>query len=135
MWPVTVSYHLFRCLPNLLFALMMEAASTSETSLNFYQTTRRNIPEGSHLQPKTSVKTTGVSGSKIEPGICRIRSSRANLLTATVNGPTRTDGDSYDCIRTGRVPVISTGTTGDLYNECHGESTIMLTIQTYGLNT
>jgi hypothetical protein len=28
----------------------MEARSTSETSLNFYQTTRRNIPEDSHLQ-------------------------------------------------------------------------------------
>jgi hypothetical protein len=32
-----------------LIALMMEAASTSETSVNFYQTTRRNIPEGSRL--------------------------------------------------------------------------------------
>jgi hypothetical protein len=30
-------------------ALMMETASTSEMSINFYQTTRRNIPEGSHL--------------------------------------------------------------------------------------
>jgi hypothetical protein len=29
---------------------MMEAASTSETLLNFYQTTRRNNPEDSHLQ-------------------------------------------------------------------------------------
>jgi hypothetical protein len=28
---------------------MMEAVSTSETSVNFYQTTRRNIPEDSHL--------------------------------------------------------------------------------------
>jgi hypothetical protein len=28
----------------------MEAVSTSETSVNFYQTTRRNIPEDSHLQ-------------------------------------------------------------------------------------
>jgi hypothetical protein len=31
-------------------ALMMDAVSTSETSVNFYQTTRRNIPENSHLQ-------------------------------------------------------------------------------------
>jgi hypothetical protein len=30
-------------------ALMMEAASTSETSVNFYQTTRRNNPEDSHV--------------------------------------------------------------------------------------
>jgi hypothetical protein len=31
------------------FALMMEAVSTSETSVNFYETTRRNISEDSHL--------------------------------------------------------------------------------------
>jgi hypothetical protein len=30
-----------------LIALMMEAASTSETSVNFYQTTRRKNPEKS----------------------------------------------------------------------------------------
>jgi hypothetical protein len=30
-------------------ALMMEAASTSETSINFYHTTRRSIPEDSHI--------------------------------------------------------------------------------------
>jgi hypothetical protein len=30
-------------------ALMMEAKSTSETSVNFYQITRRNNPEDSHL--------------------------------------------------------------------------------------
>jgi hypothetical protein len=30
-------------------ALMMEATRTSETSGNVYQTTRRNIPEDSHL--------------------------------------------------------------------------------------
>jgi hypothetical protein len=32
-----------------MIALMMEAVSTSETSVNFYQTTRRNNPEESHL--------------------------------------------------------------------------------------
>jgi hypothetical protein len=31
-------------------ALMMEAASSYETSVNFYQTTGRNNPEDSHLQ-------------------------------------------------------------------------------------
>jgi hypothetical protein len=30
-------------------ALMMEAASTSETTVNFYQTTRRSNPEDGHL--------------------------------------------------------------------------------------
>jgi hypothetical protein len=33
----------------LAIALMMEAASISETSVNFYQTTQRNNPEDSHL--------------------------------------------------------------------------------------
>jgi hypothetical protein len=33
----------------LLIALMMEAASASVTSVNFYQTTRRNNSEDSHL--------------------------------------------------------------------------------------
>jgi hypothetical protein len=33
----------------LLIALMMEAARTSETLLNFYQTTRRYNPEDSHF--------------------------------------------------------------------------------------
>jgi transposase-like protein len=30
----------------------METISTSETSVNFYQTTRRNIPEDSHLNTR-----------------------------------------------------------------------------------
>jgi hypothetical protein len=33
-----------------IIALMMEAASTSETSVNLYQTTRRNNLEDSHIQ-------------------------------------------------------------------------------------
>jgi hypothetical protein len=33
-----------------VIALMMEAARTSETSVNFYQTTRRCNPEDSHLR-------------------------------------------------------------------------------------
>jgi hypothetical protein len=32
-----------------LIDLMMEAARASETSINFYLTTRRNKPEDSHL--------------------------------------------------------------------------------------
>jgi hypothetical protein len=33
-------------------ALMMEAASTSETSVNFNRQTRRNIPEDIHLHTR-----------------------------------------------------------------------------------
>jgi hypothetical protein len=35
--------------PSTLIALLLEAASTSETSVNFYETTRRYIPEDSHI--------------------------------------------------------------------------------------
>jgi hypothetical protein len=37
-------------------ALMMEAARTSETSVNLYQTARRNNPEDSHQQFKSYVR-------------------------------------------------------------------------------
>jgi hypothetical protein len=36
-----------------IMSLMMEALSTSETSVNFYEATRHNIPEGCHLQITT----------------------------------------------------------------------------------
>jgi hypothetical protein len=35
---------------SLIITLMMEAARTSETSVNFYQTTQRYNPEDSHLR-------------------------------------------------------------------------------------
>jgi hypothetical protein len=35
-----------------IIVLMMEAEITSETSANFYQTTRRNIPEDIHLHTR-----------------------------------------------------------------------------------
>jgi hypothetical protein len=41
---------------------MMEAASSSETSVNFYQTTRRSNPEDSHLQSSQNLEP--VSGCK-----------------------------------------------------------------------
>jgi hypothetical protein len=52
----------------LLIALMMEAASTTETSVNFYQTTRRYNPEASHLhilfalEPSSVPKKEEVTG-------------------------------------------------------------------------
>jgi hypothetical protein len=36
----------------LIIALVMEAASTSETSVNLYQTARRNNPDDSHLHTR-----------------------------------------------------------------------------------
>jgi hypothetical protein len=42
-----------------LIVLMMEAVSTSETSLNFYQTTRRYNPEDSQVQNKIKLKQIG----------------------------------------------------------------------------
>jgi hypothetical protein len=42
-----------------LIALMMAAAKTSETLVNFYQTTRRYNPEDSHLQKKNRFSCRG----------------------------------------------------------------------------
>jgi hypothetical protein len=39
-----------------IIALMTKAASTSEKSVNFYQTTRHNSPEDSHLHRAAGVK-------------------------------------------------------------------------------
>jgi hypothetical protein len=50
-----------------MIALMMEAASTSETSVIFYQTTRRNNPEDIHLQVFLC-----------SSGLLRLRKSRSN---------------------------------------------------------
>jgi hypothetical protein len=46
-------YRRFRGVARSIIALIMESASTSETSLNFYQTTRHNIPEDSHLHTRS----------------------------------------------------------------------------------
>jgi hypothetical protein len=46
-----------------LIALMKEAASSSETSVNFYQTTRRDIPEDSHIHNRRR------ENLKSQPGI------------------------------------------------------------------
>jgi hypothetical protein len=35
---------------SIIIALLVVVASTTETSANFYQPTRRNIPEDSHFQ-------------------------------------------------------------------------------------
>jgi hypothetical protein len=43
------------------FALMMEAVSTSETSVSFYETTRRNIPEDKSSSGQSTVEP-GTSG-------------------------------------------------------------------------
>jgi hypothetical protein len=49
--PVHFLTHYFK------IALMMEAESTSETSPNYCQTTRRNIPEASHLNKHMSASS------------------------------------------------------------------------------
>jgi hypothetical protein len=46
---MNITIAVFRVIALPVIALMMKAASTSETSVNFYQNTRRNSPEDSHL--------------------------------------------------------------------------------------
>jgi hypothetical protein len=40
----------FRSAYCIIKAVIMEAVHTSETSVNFYEVTRRSIPEGCHLE-------------------------------------------------------------------------------------
>jgi hypothetical protein len=47
---------------------MMEAASTPETSVNFYQAARRNNPEDSHLHLKFLVYLLGTPSFLLSPG-------------------------------------------------------------------
>jgi hypothetical protein len=61
--------------------LMMEAASTSETSVNFYQTTRRNNPEDSHLH------STGMSGQHFPRNGSAMKYQRSWLLPGLNSTP------------------------------------------------
>jgi hypothetical protein len=51
---VKVTYYAFNAQYNIskskIITLLMEAVSSSGKSLNFYKTTRHNIPEGSHFR-------------------------------------------------------------------------------------
>jgi hypothetical protein len=44
-----IGFEVLTAVSTKMIALMMEAARTSETLVNFYQTTRHNVPEDSHL--------------------------------------------------------------------------------------
>jgi hypothetical protein len=47
------TFRMYLLLPSsILTGLVMETASTSRTQVNFYQSTRRNNPDDSHLQIK-----------------------------------------------------------------------------------
>jgi hypothetical protein len=58
-------------------ANMMEGLRTSETSVNFYQTTRRNIPEESRLKTKPSHLKRGYQNMLV---ICEIFSQIVEKL-------------------------------------------------------
>jgi hypothetical protein len=49
---------------------MMEAVSASETSVNLYDTTRRNIPEGCHLHRLIALLMEAVSTSETLVNFC-----------------------------------------------------------------
>jgi hypothetical protein len=59
---------------------MMEAASTSETSVNFYETTLRNSPEDSHLHTSQRENLT----SHINIYICTTNFLTTYFLTGTM---------------------------------------------------
>jgi hypothetical protein len=60
---------------------MMEAASTSATSVNFYQTTRRNNPEDSHLHTRRSENLKSHTAKLTCPFAYATHSDLAFILT------------------------------------------------------
>jgi hypothetical protein len=52
--------------------LMMEAVSTSETQVNFCQTTRHNSPEDSHLQTNLCSLCSPVPLGAVMTDVCRL---------------------------------------------------------------
>jgi hypothetical protein len=46
---MAVLWNVAPCAASFIIALMMEAVSTSEKSIDFYQTTRRIVPEDNHF--------------------------------------------------------------------------------------
>jgi hypothetical protein len=83
----------------IISALMMEAVSTSETSVNFYETTRRNIPEDGHLHSpglnntvyhlNRNPTTITYCGTKIksEAGPARVNSRETRVKVTLVARP------------------------------------------------
>jgi dipeptidase len=49
-----------------MISLVMEAASTSEMLENFYQTTRCNNPEGSHLHRHSVIATQNYQDVEVQ---------------------------------------------------------------------
>jgi hypothetical protein len=56
--------------PKNAIALMMEAASTSEASVSFYQTTRRNNPEDRHPHTRRCEKQISLFSSGLRLNVC-----------------------------------------------------------------
>jgi hypothetical protein len=64
---------------------MTEVVSTSETWVNFYRTTRRNIPEDSHFQV-AAVRTLNLStmGKEVTVGIYCFVTMASDHINATM---------------------------------------------------
>jgi hypothetical protein len=63
-----------------VIALIMEAAGTSEVSVNFYQTTRRNNPENSHLHTHRCENLKSYNSSVVIPILKRRSTFNCILL-------------------------------------------------------
>jgi hypothetical protein len=67
----------------IITALMMEVASSSETSVNFYQTTRRYNPEDSHLHSRRreNLKSYLAPSALLDPRIFFLRTRDGRCLS------------------------------------------------------
>jgi hypothetical protein len=110
---------LFRAM-RALITLIMEAVSTSETSENFYQTTRRNNPEDSHLHTRNRENLK--SDQSIFTSFWRLS---VNSHSCSVNN---NNGDTTSCIQE-EEPSSSVSVVTDYRLNDRG-STLGLRVQT-----
>jgi hypothetical protein len=64
----------------------MQTANTSETSVNFYYTTRRNIPEDSHLQRITIILTFAYSEFQTKSSITVVKEHEDSISSTAQPG-------------------------------------------------
>jgi hypothetical protein len=64
------------CTASIIRAMIIEAVGTSETSVSFYESTRRCIPEGCHFQ-EIVIFTPVKMSSGVQPG--RPQATSANV--------------------------------------------------------
>jgi hypothetical protein len=103
-------------------ALIMEAVNTYETSVNLYESTRRNIPEGYHLLDLDHCRYTICCSSVLETrAITSVRSHRGNAMPWWQGSRLKwTHADSKLCFFAAPLPAMESiggrGSTASIHS-------------------